>query len=61
MASRRLSDDVVSEALVCSLERPYEAPDLTDAERVALRYADLFASDHLAIDETYESLRAHFT
>ncbi|MDT4936332.1 MAG: hypothetical protein QOG80_3 [Pseudonocardiales bacterium] len=62
MASRRLSDDVVSETLVCSLERPYEAPDLTDAERVALRYADLFASDHLAIDdETYESLRAHLT
>jgi alkylhydroperoxidase family enzyme len=62
MASRRLPDDVVSAALVCSLERPYEAADLTDAERVALRYADLFASDHLAIqDDTYDALRAYFT
>ena len=62
MASRRLSDDVVSEALVCSLERPWEAPDLTADEQAALRYADLFASDHLSIDDaTYEQLREHFT
>ncbi|MET0909619.1 MAG: carboxymuconolactone decarboxylase family protein, partial [Ilumatobacteraceae bacterium] len=47
MATRR-APELVSEQLVCSLERPYEAPDLLDEERAALRYADLFAADHLA-------------
>lgn len=55
-------DDGVSEHLVCSLEQPQEAPDLTPAERVALRYADLLANNHLAIDEAfYVQLRAHFS
>lgn len=52
----------VDEQLVCSLERPHEAPDLTDAERTAIAYADLFATNHLAIgDATYDGLREHFT
>src|ERR1700743_618824 len=51
----------VSEDLVCSLEKPMEAPDLTEAERAALRFADLFATNHLAIDDAeYESLRRWF-
>ncbi len=55
-------DDGVSEDLVCSLERPAESDDLTPAERAALRYADLFATDHLAIDDAvYDGLRQHFT
>ena len=55
-------DDGVSEDLVCSLERPQEADDLTPAERAALRFADLFATNHLAIDDTvYDDLRQHFT
>jgi AhpD family alkylhydroperoxidase len=55
-------DDGVTEDLVCSLEQPYEAPDLTDAERAALRYADLFATDHLRIDDgVYDELRRHYT
>jgi AhpD family alkylhydroperoxidase len=54
--------DGVDEPLVCSLERPEEAPDLTDAERAALRYADLLATNHLAIDDAfYDGLRTHFT
>lgn len=54
--------DGLTEELVCSLEQPYEAPDLTDAEKVALRYADLFATNHLAItDELLNELREHFT
>ena len=54
-------DDGVTEDLVCSLERPAEAPDLDDAERAALRFADLFANNHLAIDDTvYADLREHF-
>ncbi len=61
MASRR-DPELVDEALVCDLERPYEAPDLTAAERAALAYADLFAADHLSVgDATYEGLRVHFT
>lgn len=55
-------DDGLTEELVCSLERPQEAADLTPAERAALAYADLMATDHLAIGEdTFEGLREHFT
>lgn len=54
--------DGVDEGLVCSLERPAEAPDLTDAERAALDYADRFATDHLSIDDAmYDRLREHFS
>ena len=52
----------VTEDLVCSLEKPMEAPGLTDAEKAAIVYADAFATDHLAInDATFENLRKHFT
>ena len=52
----------VTEDLVCSLEKPMEAPGLTDAEKAAIAYADAFATDHLAInDATFENLRKHFT
>ena len=55
-------DDGLTEDAVCSLERPAEASDLTDPERSALRFADLFATDHLAIgDSVYDDLRRHFT
>src|SRR6476661_185124 len=54
--------DGVTEELVRSLERPAEAADLTDAERAALRFADLFATNHLAIDDAvYDDLRQYFT
>lgn len=54
--------DGLTEELVCSIETPEEAADLTDAERVALRYADLFANNHLAIDDAmFAALREHFT
>jgi AhpD family alkylhydroperoxidase len=56
------TDAGVDEDLVCSLERPPEAEDLTTAERAALAYADLMANNHLAItDDTYDGLRLHFT
>ncbi|BBX03535.1 hypothetical protein MMOR_44710 [Mycolicibacterium moriokaense] len=55
-------DDGLTEDVVCSLQQPTEADDLTDAERSALRYADLFATDHLAIDDAvYDDLRTHFS
>jgi alkylhydroperoxidase family enzyme len=55
-------DDGLTEDLVCSLERPYESPDLTDGERAALRFADLFATDHLSIDDAvYDELRQYYS
>jgi len=55
-------DDGLTEDAVCSLERPAEASDLTGAERGALRFADLFATEHLTIDDAvYDELRTHFS
>lgn len=55
-------EDGLTEDMVCSLEKPLEAPDLTDAEKAAIHYADLAASNHLAItDETIENLRKHYS
>lgn len=55
-------NDGVTEDLVCSLEKPMEADNLTEAEKVAIRYGELMASNHLAIDDAmYDQLRAHFS
>jgi AhpD family alkylhydroperoxidase len=55
-------DDGLDEGAVCSLERPAEADNLSDAERAALQFAELFATNHLAIDNAvYDGLREHFT
>jgi alkylhydroperoxidase family enzyme len=55
-------EDGLTEDLVCSLEKPVEAPDLTDAEKAALDYADRFATNHLSIsDDTIDNLRKHYT
>lgn len=54
--------DGVGDDLVCSLEKPMEAPDLTGAEKAALAYADRFATDHLSVDDAvFARLREHFT
>lgn len=54
--------DGVTEGLVCSLERPQEAANLSAAEKAAIRYGELMATDHLAIDDAvYAELRQHFT
>lgn len=53
--------DGVDEGLVCSLENPPEAPDLTEAEKAAIAYADKFATNHLSIgDQDFDDLRRHF-
>ena len=55
-------DDGLTEGMVCSLEKPHEAPDLTDAEKAAISYADLSANDHFSInDETFANLRQYYT
>jgi AhpD family alkylhydroperoxidase len=54
--------DGVTEGLVCSLERPQEAENLSAAEKAAIRYGELMATDHLAIDDAvYADLRRHFS
>ncbi len=54
--------DGLDEDAVCSLERPADAENLSAAERCALRFAELFATNHLAIDDAvYDELREHFT
>jgi AhpD family alkylhydroperoxidase len=54
--------DGVTEGLVCSLERPQEAQNLSAAEKAAIRYGELMATDHLAInDAVYADLRQHFS
>jgi AhpD family alkylhydroperoxidase len=55
-------DDGMTEGMVCSLERPQEATDLTDAEKAALRYTEISCLDHLSISEaTFDDLRNYFT
>lgn len=56
-------DTGIDEALVCSLEKPEEAPGLSERERSALRYVDLIAANrHQEIaGTTFADLRAHFS
>lgn len=55
-------DDGLTEGMVCSLEKPQDAPDLTDAEKSAIKYADLSANDHFSIgDATFAELRRFYT
>ena len=55
-------DDGLTETMVCSLEKPEDAPDLTDAEKCAIHYADLSAADHFSInDATFAELRRFYT
>lgn len=58
---RSAVDDGLTEDLVCALEKPAEAPDLTDAEKAAILYADLSATDHHAIDDgMFSQLRRYY-
>ena len=55
-------DDGMTEGMVCSLEKPQEAADLNEAEKAALRYAELSCVDHLSISEaTFDDLRDYFS
>jgi len=55
-------DDGVDEDAVCSLEKPQEADNLTAAEKAAIRYGELLATNNLAIDDAvYADLKQHFS
>lgn len=59
---RSAVDDGLTENMVCSLEKPAEAPDLSAAEKAALAYADISSTDHFSIDDsTFNRLREHFS
>jgi alkylhydroperoxidase family enzyme len=55
-------EDGITQQLVCSLEKPEEAADLTDRERKAREYTDKFALNWLTIDPGYfDGMRKLFT
>ena len=55
-------DDGLEEGAVCSLQKPYEASDLSEPEKAAIEYGERLATDHLSIDEaTYNRLRTSFS
>lgn len=55
-------DGGMTEGDVCSLEQPEEAPNLTPAEKAALAYADISATNHFAIDDsTFARLREFYS
>lgn len=52
----------VTEDLVCSLENPPRADNLSEAEKAAIDYGERLATDHLSIDDAvYNNLRKHFS
>jgi AhpD family alkylhydroperoxidase len=54
--------DGLDEGAVCSLEKPFEATDLSPREKAAIAYADIASTNHFAIDDaTFDELRRHFT
>lgn len=54
--------DGVDEDLVCSLEKPMEAENLSAAEKIAIRYGELMATNHLAIDDgVYDELSRYYS
>ena len=62
MAIRYRPEDEVPEDLVCSIEKPQEADDLTPEEQLAIEYADRLATDHLSADDAfYARLHDQFT
>ena len=55
-------NDGLTEDLVCSLEQPETAADLTEAEKVAIKFGELMATDHLRIDDAiYAELKQHYS
>ncbi len=54
--------DGIDEDLVCSLEKPMEAENLTDREKLAIDYGERLATNHLSLDDAYhDKLRTLFS
>lgn len=55
-------NDGLTEDLVCSLERPAQADNLSEAEKAAIHFGELMATDHLRVDDAvYADLKEHFS
>jgi alkylhydroperoxidase family enzyme len=55
-------EDGLEEGAVCSLEKPYEADDLSEADKLAIEYGERMATNHLSIDDAmYERLRDFYS
>ena len=55
-------EDGLTEDLVCSLEKPMEADNLSSAEKIAIKYGELMATNHLSADDSiYDELKKHFS
>ena len=58
----RSAADDIDEDVVCSLEKPHEAHDLSDSERLAIELGNRFACNHLSIDDDFFSeLKTRFS
>ena len=49
--NQQAADAGVTEDLLAAVDRPGDHPGFTDAEQVALRFTELFATDSAAIDD----------
>jgi alkylhydroperoxidase family enzyme len=57
-----LREQGVTEEMYEHVEQHRDHPEYSDAERVAIEYAERFALDHLAIDDAFFlRLREHFS
>ncbi len=57
-----MARDGLTEALYSDIERAATSAEYSDAERAAIRYTELFALDHLSIDDAmFDRLREHFS
>ena len=57
-----MAEQGVTEDLYAHVAEHRDHPEYSDAERVAIEYAERFALDHLALDdEFFTRLREHFS
>jgi alkylhydroperoxidase family enzyme len=57
-----LAEQGVTEELYQHVEQHRDSPEYSEAERVAIEYAERFALDHLSIDDNFMNrLREHFS
>jgi alkylhydroperoxidase family enzyme len=57
-----LAEQGVTEDLYAHVAEHRDHPEYSDAERVAIEYAERFALDHLALDDKFFTrLREHFS
>jgi AhpD family alkylhydroperoxidase len=61
LRSKRAIAEGLTEEIVVQMVDLDNAPDLSEVEKAALRYGDLYRRDQVDSDEVFEELRRHFT